>query len=151
MTVFGDIPANAPLNDVCSAYDAVGGLSVDATPRTVEMTATHVISGTFSVVNGEISVSVAAPTNFEITFSATALGLSATRSQVSAWLERNGTEVPGTRIELYCRITAMGATGGGQVYLQLADGDTVRIRCQRVAGGAISTRASGSRLAVRKL
>ena len=148
---FGQRQADEMLNDTFSGYDSTGGTTVVATPVTVTLDAEHLVSGPdFSLSGDEVTVSGAG--DFDITLSWTCSVLTNARTQGQAWLERNGVEVPGTRIMTYCRQANHGATGTAEISLALADGDVLRIRAQRTAGGGtLSCLANGSRLKVRRL
>jgi hypothetical protein len=76
----------------------------------------------------------------------TILGGGSARQQVSAWLELNGVEVPGTRSELYRRNQTSGSTGTMEAELDLQAGDRVRMRAQAGGPGAVQMRAGGSSL-----
>lgn len=68
------------------------------------------------------------------------------RSNVDAWLAKNGSaEVKGTRKHFYVRQSAYGASAVVGKTLSLAANDTIRLRCNRVAGTTTTQiRAAGT-------
>lgn len=152
---FGQRKSDELINDPFSAYDGTGGTTVVGTAVTVPLTLEHVVSSAnYSLANNELTLNKT--DRFEITFSITATVTTNARTQGQGWLERwNGTtwsEVPGTRVWLYCRRTNHGATGSRQIFYDLASGNRLRLRIQRTAGGGtLSLAANGSALAVRTL
>ena len=148
---FGQRRADEMINDTFSGYDSSGGTTVVATPVTVTLDAEHLPSSAdFSLASNEVTVSGAG--DFDITMTWSCMVTTNARTQGQAWLERNGVEVPGTRVLNYCRQANHGATGTAEISLALADGDVLRIRAQRTAGGGtLSCLADGSRLKIRRL
>ncbi len=153
MTTVGAAKSDSLLNDVFSGYQSAGGTTFAATATTIPITDEHFASSaSFSLSAGEVTVSSSAPERYEITYGVGCLVGTSARTQAQSWLEVNGVEVGGTRCALYCRQANHGATGSAQIFLQLADGDTVRVRAVRTAGGGtLSSLANGTRLALRRL
>lgn len=150
-TPFGQIPANAPLNDVFSAYDGVGGTAI-AAAVTVPLTAEHIVSSATYTLSGN-QVTIHESDDYELTYGVSFIVPSGNvRAQAQAWIERDSVELAGTRIMLYCRLNQCGASGSVQIYLPLVQDDVIRIRAQRtVSSGAVQCVANGSRLALRRL
>ena len=146
----GSKKSNEPLNDVFSGYDGPGGTTIVAA-TTVPLTNEHrASSATFSLAGNEVTVTK--QDAYEVTFSCSAMVQTNARTQGQAWLEVNGAEVAGTRVNLYCRQANHGATGSAQVFLDLDEDDVVRIRAQRTAGaGTLEATSNGSRLTLRRL
>lgn len=150
-TTVGSAKSDALLNDVFSGYDPTGGQAIAPGPATIALSAEHLpSSATYSLAADEVTVNEDGA--YELTFGVTLTVATNARTQGQAWLEMNGSEVAGTRVMLYCRQANHGATGSAQVFMNLTDGDVLRIRAQRTAGaGSLTTLANGARLALRRL
>lgn len=65
------------------------------------------------------------------------------------WIEKNGSEVAGTRSRIFCDNYDEDGSGSGKAILDLEENDVVRIRGKRVHGYTnINTRSDGSRLTI---
>lgn len=150
LTRFGQTDSDNYLNNVFSGYDAAGGRSI-TTATTVAIDTEHFASsGTYTLASGEVTINEVG--TYEVNAGVTIQSTSGARTQVQMWVERNGVEIPGTRMMAYCRQASHGASGSAQFCLDLNQGDVIRIRAQRTAGsGVVQSLANGSRLTLRKL
>lgn len=127
-------PAGAgAIYDVHSGYGANSAAITAAV--TLPMASNHSTTATYSVASDEVSVGQTA--DYTIDMSVTTWSTSGGRTQMQAWLERNGVEIAGTRVYLYCRQTNHGASGHERVTLALTSSDALRVRCQRTAGTGV--------------
>ena len=144
--------SDSPLNDVFSGHNGATTQDYTATATTMPLTTEHVVSSaTYDLTNNEVTINETG--TYEVTYSASAIvSTGSSRSQGQSWLERNGTEVAGTRVYQYCRLANNGATGSAQVYVSITAGDTLRVRSQRTTGaGTLRAPANSIRLALRRL
>ena len=132
-----------------SAYDSAGSQSFTGT-ITVNLDATSVEDASFTLSAN--TVTIAFTGRIEISGAVSLKTLSGGRSQADAWIEQNGVEIPGTRVTMYCRQSAMGGSGTMHRLLPVTNGDVFRLRAQRVEGsGTLSPAINGSRLLLKKL
>lgn len=120
--------------DVFSGYGS-GSTNVAGSAVTLPANSEHITSGsTFTSSSGEVTVNATA--EYTVSFSASGYAGGSSRTQIEVWLEVAGSEVAGTRGELYCRTTNYGATAGKTVTLSVTSGQVVRVRAQRTAGSS---------------
>ena len=140
-------------NDAISAYNPLAGpsLVLATAPTPVPLTAEHgVSSDTFDLANDEVEVTVGG--RYEINADASVISVGGNRTQAQGWIERNGVEIPGTRMLFYCRQNNHGASASKQIKFNLAADDTVRLVIDVTAGtGTVQALANGCSLTLRRM
>lgn len=137
-------------NDAISVYDSTGGQSFTTTAITVNLDTTFKNTNTslFSLASDQITVSTAG--TYYIAFQASADAAGSGRNCLRGWIEKNSTEINGTRGFVYTRTSVVGeGTCHGHQTLDLAASDVIRLRMVRHSGGqSQSTIADASRLTI---
>jgi len=130
-----------------SAYETTS-TSVVGGPVTIPFDAEHVpATGGLVLAGGEVTVGNDGL--YAIDWGVTATEFGGGRSSAQFWLEVNTVEVPGSRGMIYIRQNNHGTTCAGSIFLELLQGDAVRVRGTRTNGsGPTVTLANGSRLRI---
>lgn len=144
-------------NDCISVYDTTGGQTYTTTAITVNLDTTFKNTNTslYSLASDQITVSNAG-TYFIAWGCLLEVSTGGDRSITRSWIEKNTTEITGTRSFIYHRNTTAGQGNTvGCIAVDLAASDIIRLRVIRHAlngsGNTPRTRADGSRLTIMRL
>ncbi len=123
--------------EYASFYLTTGGTSsIGSTAKTMVINNTGINSNgdVFGLASNEVTVDKTAI--FKIDANVYLNNSSTARSEYSLWLEKNGTEIPGSRFASYQRGYDSGMSSGVSLIVSVTSGDTFRIRCQITDGSA---------------
>lgn len=122
-----------------------GLTGLSSTALTLTVNSTGETSNGFTLLNNLITSAVAGV--FKIDANVYLNNSGTNRSEYSMWIERNGTEIPGSRFASYQRGYDSGMSSNVALVETVAIGDVFRLRCQRTDGGASGYQdANGTRI-----
>jgi len=118
---------------------------------TLTLNATGEVSGNMSLATNQITINKTGV--FEINANVYLNNSSTSRTEYSMWLEKNGTEISGTRFASYQRGYDSGMSSGVHTIVSITSGDTIQIQCQRTDGGATAgyQDADGTSVVIKEL
>lgn len=123
--------------EYASFYLGTGGLTgQSSTARTVVINQTSVNSNTsvFTLSGNEVTINKTG--NFKIDFGCYFNNSSTSRTEYTFWLEKNSTEIDGSRSGNYQRGYDSGQSSDINMIIPVASGDVIRVRVNRTDGGA---------------
>ncbi len=130
-----------------------GNTGLTSTEVTLTLNATDVNSDTnvFSLTSNVVTVDKAG--DFEINVNVYLNNSSTSRTEYSMWIEKNGTEISGTRFASYQRGYDSGHSSGVNLITTLASGDELQIQCIRTDGTATAgyQDANGTRFNIKEM
>ena len=130
-----------------------GATGLTSTEVTLTLNATSVNSNgsVFSLSANTVTVNKTG--NFEINANVYLNNSSTSRTEYSMWIEKNGTEVAGTRFASYQRGYDSGMSSGVNFMVTVTSGDTFTIQCKRTDGNATAgyQDANGTRFNIKEL
>lgn len=136
-----------------NAYDATGGTSLN-TAATVPLDTVRFTypNGVFTFSNGVTTINYEGVYRIEFDCSID-ISTGTNRTQSEAWLERNNTELGGTRRPIYNRNATQGGDNMSATSIfKLNPGDTIRIRAERQSGTSnVQTFADGSAITIERI
>lgn len=131
---------------IYNAYENTGGEQFAAAgPHTMPLdTQRNAVSG-FSISSNQVSIgSTAVEGKYLLTAMISGKSYTGGRTQWSSYVRQGGTEIDGTRGELYCRQEGFGATAVATVEVDISNGDTFDIQIVRTSGtGGFEVSADG--------
>jgi hypothetical protein len=153
MSTLGSKKSDVLLNDVFSGYDAAGGQLVDGSVTTIPIDTEHFQSSVnYTLVGSGVRVGMGGRIELGARVGLANTSSSA-RTEVQAWVAKNGVEVPGTRMLLYLRTNGYGDQASALIFLEVEAGDIITIEAQETPATGSNTNAvaNASGIAVRYL
>lgn len=135
-----------------SAYNTSDTTLFTASPTTMTLDATDVSDAPYTLAADEVTIGTTG--RYVISWSCSLDGHlgGAARTNAASVLQRNGTDIPGTKSEHYIRQANHGATGGGVKIMDITAGDVIRIQAQRdIGAGTVRQVANGTRMTIRRI
>jgi hypothetical protein len=135
------------------AKDTIGGVSIGDTPTTIPLDTLNInttiyASHIFTLDSGELTWVVYEETPQIILCNVTLEAVSGNQiTVVAVWLEKNGTEITGTRRLVPLVAALAGSSCSINAVEQFNGGDVIRIRAQKIRGNNdVQTIADGTTL-----
>lgn len=123
--------------EYASFYLGTGGLTGQSnTARTVIINETSVNSNTSVFVLASNEVTIHKTGDFKIDFGCYFNNSSTSRTEYTFWVEKNGTEVDGSRSGNYQRGYDSGQSSDISLIIPVTSGETIRVRVNRTDGSA---------------
>jgi archaellum component FlaF (FlaF/FlaG flagellin family) len=133
--------------------NGAGATALKNTEVTLTLNGTSVNSNSSIFNLAANTVTVNKTGNFEINVNVYLNNSSTSRSEFSMWIEKNGTEIAGTRFASYQRGYDSGMSSGVNFMVAVTSGDTFTIQCQRTDGATTAgyQDANGTRFNIKEM
>lgn len=146
----GTVTVTIPPSPSIFAYDSVGGQTFTTAATTIILDSTSITNGIYSLSGGVVTINETG--RFDISFAVSLLASSNSRSSAEIWVNLNGTFLRGTTRILYLKNSDHGASGSGNIIIDITSGDVVALRSWRVKGSTTcETVVDGSSLTIRRI
>ena len=129
-----EVPANGTKSYGHFYLVGLGLTGITSTEVTLTVDTTGETSGDMSLATNQMTINKTGLFNVAANVYLNTSGTS--RSEYSMWIEKNGTEVAGTRFASYQRGYDSGMSSGVNTIINITSGDYIQIQCIRTDGGA---------------